>query len=233
MNAVHAGLRRPPPGVVSGPRQDAQSPCAGSPHLDFFPLSFGSFSYGLSLRSRAPRGVNREAPDGHFFLSGCCGGDHAGCRPDGRDAGRCRDQACLGCLPSQPGPCMQAAAPWVAGRETEAGQSSSLPLSPRIQWAGGAGWGAPFSLEQGGQRAGDRVSSLWIVWARTGSLATWVTCRLPVPSPSGTRAGSSGGSWMLATVGLAPAAVTKLHFSKRAVLAKAAGVGVQSGSLGG
>lgn len=42
-----------------------------------------------------------------------------------------------------------------------------------------------------------------------------------------------GGSWMLATVGLTPAAVTKLHFSKRAVLAEAAGVGVQSGSLGG
>ena len=67
-----------------------------------------------------------------------------------------------------------------------------------------------------------------------GSLATWVTCRFPGPSPPGTRAGSSGGgSWVLAGAGLTPAAITKLHFSKRTVLAEAAGVGVQSGSLGG
>lgn len=44
--------------------------------------------------------------------------------------------------------------------------------------------------------------------------ATRVTCRLPVPSPPGTRAGSSGGSCLLSVAGLAPAASTELHHSK-------------------
>lgn len=148
------GPASPSPQSSLGPQAGRTKPVGRLPTPGLLPAFLLQLFLRSFSQSRAPRGVSREAPDGHFFLSGCCQGDHAGCRPDGRAAGRCRDQACLGCLPSQPGPCLQAAAPWVAGRETEAGQASSLPLSPQIQWAGGAGWGAPFSLEQGGQRAG-------------------------------------------------------------------------------
>ena len=110
----------------------AAAPWAGSPHLDFLPLSIRRlFLRSFSLGSRAPWGVNGEAPDGCFLLSGCRGGDHAGCRPDGRDAGRCGDQACLGRLPSQRSPCLQAAAPWVAGQWSAPG-----PTNPAMRRGG-------------------------------------------------------------------------------------------------
>ena len=106
------------------------------------------------------------------------------------------------------------------------GQASGLPMGPRSRAAGQAGGHCPLF-----SRAGSVPGTGSAVRGQCG--ATRVTYRLPMPSPPGTRAGSLGGPCLLATAGLAPATITELHSSKRAVLAQAPGVGVPSGLLGG
>lgn len=133
----------------------------------------------------------------------------------------------LGAAGTRPALAVSCLSPAPPCRWTPRGWAGQRSAHGPTKLGSGAGWGAPSSLQQGRQRARDGLSGPWTVWGHTGDLPP------PLAKSTGDQGWFFRGLPPLATAGPAPAAITELHDSKRAVLAKAAGVGVQSGSLGG